>query len=199
MFFPTNLPSSSVFYISILFIALAFVFAYRKGKRGGEVEYLRCSFKLSELPKLLAWGAAALVASCIASAAISLILAYFGLLDTQSVQQRMLSLPLPSLIAAFTLAPLAEEALFRGLVFRKISELQFGKGKMAGEFAGAVSSSIIFAALHASYGSIAEIAVAFAIGMVFCWFVKKTNSLLPSMAAHASFNFLSVFFTVWFP
>lgn len=199
LFFPTIMPSSSVFYLSLLFMAIAFVFAYRKGRKGGELEYLRLAFGRSEIPKLLAWGAAALVASGIASAAITLALSYFGLLDTQKVQLKLLSLPLPALVAAFTLAPLAEEMLFRGLVFRKVSEFRIAGGKPAGELAGALSSSIIFAALHASYGSLAELAVAFAIGMVFCWFVKRTKSLFPSILAHASFNFLSILFTVWFP
>ena len=199
LFFPVGTPSSSVFYLSLLFLAVAFVFAYQKRKKGAEWAYLRLNAKASELPVLIGWGALALIASCIASAAVSLVLYYFGLLDTQNVQNKILTLSLPALIAAFTLAPFAEEALFRGLLFRKINEWRIGKHKELGFAVGAISSSIIFAALHSSYGSIAELFVAFAIGIIFCYFTRRTNSLIPAIVAHVSFNFLSILFAVWLP
>ena len=199
LFFPVGTPSSSVFYLSLLFFAVAFVFAYQKGKKGAEWNYLRLTPKIKELPALVGWGALALVASCMASGAISLVLNYFGMLDTQNVQDKILTLSLPALIVAFTLAPLAEEALFRGLLFRKISEWRHGSHKEIGWITGAISSSIIFAALHSSYGSIAELLVAFAIGIIFCLFTRRTNSLIPAIVAHISFNFLSILFAVWLP
>ncbi|MCX6772464.1 MAG: type II CAAX endopeptidase family protein [Candidatus Micrarchaeota archaeon] len=199
LFFPVGTPSSSVFYLSLLFLAVAFVFAYQKGKKGAELAYLRLAPKTNDLLPLIGAGALALIVSCLASGAISLILNYFGMLDTQNVQDKLVTLSLPALIIAFTLAPIAEEALFRGLLFRKISEWSINSGKQAGFVAGAISSSIIFAALHASYGSFAELAVAFAIGIIFCFFTYRTKSLVPAIVAHISFNFLSILFAVWLP
>ena len=102
---------------------------------------------------------------------------------------------MPVLVAAFTLAPLGEEAFFRGLLFRRMSERLKMLGKHAW-MASAIASSAIFALLHASYGSIAEIGVAFAIGMVLCAGVKMTGSLYPTVLAHSAFNFVSIVMAV---
>lgn len=200
-FFPIGTQSASVFYISLLFLAVALVFSSPHRRLSESLSYLRLSPKQKELPALVGWGALALVASCLTAALLSLILSYFGMLDTEPVQAKILTLSLPALIAAFTLAPFAEEALFRGLLFRKISEWRMGgkKKQELGAAAGALLSSAIFSALHYSYGSVAEIAAAFLIGLLFCWFTRRTNSLIPAIVVHLSFNFLSIFFAVWFP
>lgn len=199
LFFPLGVPSSSVFYVSLLFLAVALVLSSPKGKMKDALKYLRLSPKKKDLPSLLCLGIASLIASGIATAMLSVLLSYFGLLDTAPVLSKISSLPLPALLAAFTLAPLAEEALFRGYLFRKISEWRTGAGRQAGWAAGALLSSLVFAAFHLSYSSVAELAVAFSIGMLFCYFTRRTNSLIPAIVAHASFNFLSILFAVWLP
>jgi len=191
-FFPIGNPSSSVFYISLLFIAVALALSSSPPKLAKSPSFLLLTPKKKELPSLLGWSALALVASSILTAALSLILSYFGLLDTAIVQSKMLSLSLPALIVAFTLAPLGEEMLFRGYLFRKIAD------KTKSYLAAALLSSLIFAAFHLSYSSVAELIVAFFIGLLFCYFTRRTASLVPAIAAHASFNFLSIFFAVWF-
>lgn len=174
---------------SLLFLALSLS---SQAGLSGTLSFLRLQ-KPDRLLPILGWSAAALVSSCLLTGALSGILWLAGLLDTLPVEQKMLSLPLPALISAFTLAPLAEEALFRGYFFRKMGGFS-SKGN--GWLAAAILSSLLFAAMHLAYGSFAELAVAFSIGALLCYFSRKSGSLWPAVLSHASFNFLSIFFTV---
>jgi membrane protease YdiL (CAAX protease family) len=69
-------------------------------------------------------------------------------------------------------------------VFPKLGSLAFASS--------AALSSFIFAIMHFSYGSLAEIAVAFSIGLILCASIRKWGSLVPAIVAHALFNFASV-------
>lgn len=212
VFFFPGTAGAGVFYVSISFLFLALLLAsLGKGFARG-LDYLGLAPKRNEAIPLAKSGALALVVSCVVAGALSALLYFLGYLDTASVEEKILSLPLPALIAAFTLAPLAEEALFRGYLFRKISEIALtgrqdasparvaGAGSLSGAFpsaAGAILSSLLFAAAHFSYGSVAELGVAFSIGMVFCHFTLKSKSLVPAVLAHASFNLLSILMAVF--
>lgn len=83
------------------------------------------------------------------------------------------------LIFAAVIAPINEEVLFRGVMVPRI---------------GIVASSVIFALLHASYGSTygIEVIAAFAFGAISGYVYKKTNSLYPSIIAHSLVNVLAV-------
>jgi membrane protease YdiL (CAAX protease family) len=198
LLFPLGSFGSSVFYVSLAFFACAlFAASWRKGAGRG-LEWLGLAFRLSDAP-VLALQSVALAAACVAAAlAVSGIFYLAGALDTQAVYEKMVMLPLPALIAAFTIAPLGEEALFRGFIFRKAGEWLSGRRRDRWFVwaAAAAFSSLMFALLHAPYGSLAEIAVAFCIGMVLCAGTKEFGSLWPAVAAHAAFNFASIVMAV---
>jgi membrane protease YdiL (CAAX protease family) len=190
LIFPPGNSGSSVFYTSVSFFMIAlFLASLGKGFPYG-VSYLRLIPKKKEVPGLVLQGIAGLLLSIATAAVASLILSSFGFLDADLVGQKIVQLPAAALVLAFTLAPIGEEALFRGYLFRKISE------KSGSWLFGALLSSAIFAAMHLLYGSVAEIVVAFLIAMVFCAFTQKTKSLLPAIVAHSSFNLLSIISTV---
>lgn len=85
------------------------------------------------------------------------------------------------LIAAAIGAPLAEELLFRGLMFGVLRETPLG-------FPGAtVISSMAWAILHLQYSAIA-IALIVVMGFYFAWLREKTGSILPSMICHGLYN-----------
>jgi membrane protease YdiL (CAAX protease family) len=191
LIFPPLAASSSIFYISGSFFLIALLLSsLGKGFARG-LHYLGLiPNEKQSLPALLAWGVAAFAVSLLATGAVSLLLYHLGYLDSDVVAQKVQSLPLQSMIIAFTLAPLGEESLFRGYLFRKISE------KSGSALAGAIVSSAIFAALHVFYGSVAEVAVAFFVALALCAFRQKTGSLIPPLVAHASFNFLSILLSV---
>ena len=196
--FPIGSFGSSVFYVSLAFAACAlFLSSWNGGIKRG-LEYLRLMPKWKDAPKLALQSFVLFIACCAVAMALSGIFFIFGILDTQGVYDKVVQLPLPALIAAFTLAPLGEEMFFRGFLFRKIGDLL---GKRASGMApwaiSAIVSSAIFAILHSPYGSVAEVAVAFSIGVLLCAGVKKTNSLVPAVLAHAAFNFISIAMAVF--
>jgi len=196
---------SSVFYISLAFAACALLFSSWKGGIRRGLGYLRLGMPNGKDFLLLASQSFALFLACAAvSVAITGIFLLAGALDTKNVYDKIILLPAPALILAFTLAPLGEEMFFRGFLFRRASEW-LGKAMAANRgamgdmpwVAGALFSSLLFSLMHASYGSLAELAVAFAVGVVLCIGVKKTGSLLPAVLAHAAFNFASIFMAVF--
>jgi len=152
---------------------------------------------------LVAWGLAAAIACMMAAWAISAALYFLGVLDSHIVQARMESFPLPILIFAFTLAPLSEEALFRGALFQKIFDATSASSSPSSRrlhlpfLASASLSSVLFALMHMGYGSFAEIIAAFSIGIVLCITAARTNSLIPSIVAHACFNLASITITMF--
>ena len=196
--FPPSLASSSVFYISLAFSVCAlFLASWNSDARHG-LSYLRLTPKWNGMPSLLLQSLA-LFAACVAvTVSITGIFMLAGALDTKNVYDKVIILPLPVLVLAFTLAPLGEEMLFRGFLFRKAGEWLGARQKGALPWVlGAFLSSLLFSLMHASYGSLAELAVAFAVGIVLCIGVKKTGSLVPAVLAHAAFNFASIFMAVF--
>jgi len=70
-----------------------------------------------------------------------------------------------------------EEFFFRGFLVKRL---------------GMVPSSIIFAAAHISYGSIAEIIGVFFLGLILAYWYKKHNSLLQNYIAHLAYDLISI-------
>jgi hypothetical protein len=86
--------------------------------------------------------------------------------------------PLSFLVFTFLIAPINEEMLFRGFLVPRI---------------GIVLSALVFAIPHLlSYSSISELVAAFAFGIAAGYVFKKTNSLYPSIIAHAIINLIAV-------
>lgn len=189
--FPLGGNGSSVLYVSLIFAFFAYFFAGMASK-GKPLPYLWLSFKGKRLPLLFLLGIATGIACLLASFALSAVLYAAGLLDAEPVLDKLSSLPLPALIAAFTIAPLCEEMFFRGFLLRMLSESVFPKLGSLAFASSAALSSFIFAIMHFSYGSLAEIAVAFSIGLILCASIRKWGSLVPAIVAHALFNFASV-------
>ena len=88
-----------------------------------------------------------------------------------------------SLIATIILAPIAEEIVFRGLIYRNL------KKGMPILVAGFISS-LIFGISHTG---IIWMIYAFLIGIFFVWIYEKFNSILGSIIVHMVFNLLGTF------
>jgi membrane protease YdiL (CAAX protease family) len=87
-----------------------------------------------------------------------------------------------SLLLLAVLAPLVEELVFRGLLY----------GWLAGRWGkttGWIVSSLAFAAAHTEP---AHIILVFPLGLLFGWLRQRTDSLLPSLAAHIANNALAL-------
>lgn len=81
-------------------------------------------------------------------------------------------------VSALVLAPLAEEVLFRGILYATVKELGHPRIALFG-------TSFIFAAIHGS--SVAFVPLTF-FALVLTLLYERTRSLLAPIVAHASFN-----------
>jgi hypothetical protein len=102
------------------------------------------------------------------------------------VSMIMSGLPLYILIFSFTIGPIAEEVFFRGFLLSSF---------------GIVISTVLFTIAHYSYNSLTESLAAFTAGLVFALLCRRRKSVIPSIFAHATFNFINVAIVViyyWF-
>lgn len=96
-----------------------------------------------------------------------------------NVQLLLASEPLWFYVFTFTITPLCEEALFRGMMVPRI---------------GIIVSALLFGLSHSSYDSTfgIDMLVAFIFGVIAGWAFKRTKSLYPSIIAHGLVNLLAV-------
>ena len=87
-----------------------------------------------------------------------------------------------SLFVMAVLAPLVEEAVFRGLLYGWVA------GRW-GTLAAWIVSSILFAAAHVE---LAHVILVFPLGLWFGWLRRRTDSLWPSLVAHMVNNGIAV-------
>jgi membrane protease YdiL (CAAX protease family) len=81
------------------------------------------------------------------------------------------------------LAPLFEEIMFRGFLFKVLHDI-------GGPAAAVTVTALVFALLHLPqlWGSWAGIALIFAVGYILSWVRQRSNSLIPSFIIHTSYN-----------
>lgn len=87
------------------------------------------------------------------------------------------------LVVYFTsviLAPIIEEIIFRGLLFRSLARRWSVR-------LAAIASSLVFMATHLSTPQIALPSI-FLLGLYLCWACRKTNSIVPGMIVHGLHN-----------
>ncbi len=153
----------------------------------GFIQKLKASGLLMILPALAGY--------VILTASISLLfkLAFPGidLGQEQAIAFKKAVGPLEQVFAAVALlviAPVSEELIFRGFVFR-------GFRKQFGFLSAAVVSSIFFGLVH---GQINVALDTFALGLMLCFLYEKTQSIWPSIILHSLKNgiaFYLLFFT----
>ena len=87
--------------------------------------------------------------------------------------------------------PIAEEFLFRGLLFRWIRDRW-------GAWPGTFLSALVFAAIHPPAAGAAPLI--FLIGLALAWLYEKTGSLKPGMVLHGANNAIGItviYLTIW--
>ena len=90
------------------------------------------------------------------------------------------------IVRGVILAPVCEELLFRGLVFRRMKEY-------TSFWPAAIVSSLIFAVYHMN---VIQGIFAFVFGLVLCFVYHRFQNLIASMITHAVGNLLSVILTL---
>ena len=84
----------------------------------------------------------------------------------------------PLILLATIVAPISEEVMFRGLLFRVLLD-------RGGFFMAAIISSALFTLMHDSIASWGPLMV---LGMLLAWVYHRSGSLLASIALHFAFN-----------
>lgn len=90
-------------------------------------------------------------------------------------------------ISAIVLAPMAEEVLFRGILYATVKEM--GHPRMA-----LFGTSIVFAAIHGSWVTLLPLTF---FALVLTLLYERTRSLLAPIVAHASFNAVNLVGFYW--
>lgn len=86
-------------------------------------------------------------------------------------------------------APLLEEPLFRGIMFRGFGSVMPAPYAMA-------ASGFIFALVHVNAASFLPL---WFLGVAFAWLYKRTGTILAPMTAHFLFNLLNLGLCLFFP
>ena len=81
-------------------------------------------------------------------------------------------------VSAIILAPVAEEIIFRGVLYPALR--QQGRPQMA-----LLVSSLLFASIHSNVMTFVPL---FIFALMLVWLVERTDGLLASIVAHATFN-----------
>jgi uncharacterized protein len=84
-------------------------------------------------------------------------------------------------LAAVIGAPLAEEFLFRGLMYGVLRDTPVGGA------GAALVTSVVWASVHAQYSVYGLVAI-FLIGLYLCYLREKTGSLWPPILCHGAYN-----------
>ncbi len=141
------------------------------------------------------------------SIALSLAFAQFGIEQNQAEQLKKQFSLLPGdtfgqllfLVGGGLLAPIGEEALFRGYVFNAI-RVTF-VSKRWGIALAYLASSLLFASIHifgVTQGAVALLVPIFFIALVLAWGMHRTGSLLPVIVAHALFNSVQLVVLIYY-
>jgi membrane protease YdiL (CAAX protease family) len=81
-------------------------------------------------------------------------------------------------IATIILAPVAEEILFRGVLYPTIKQHGFPRAALWG-------TSVLFALIHFNVAIFVPLLL---LALLLVWLYEKTDNLLAPIAAHATFN-----------
>jgi membrane protease YdiL (CAAX protease family) len=128
-------------------------------------------------------GVAGGLATALFAAAYLLVIAWLGLMPLAAEQAAHLTLMdgLTRALLAVVAAPLVEELMFRGVLFR-------GMQRSFRPWVAVVLSAAVFAAIHPPLGFIPV----FTLGVVAALSFRRTGLLLTPIVAHAVYNFVIV-------
>ncbi|MGP8201254.1 MAG: lysostaphin resistance A-like protein [Limisphaerales bacterium] len=105
------------------------------------------------------------------------------------LQSAALSVPEKVLFGVFTilLAPIAEEALFRGILYPTIKEAGHPRWALW-------ATSVVFGIMHFNMASLASLVF---LAVVLTFLYESTDSLLTPIATHGMFNAVNFFFLIY--
>ena len=166
---------------SIIFLAVSIFVCYKIYQK----DFNETSGWIYRHPGYFAWLAVAgILASHGLSALISLISSTGMLGNYQEIEQNVfLASPFLVIFQTVVLAPISEELLFRGILYRRLQRY------IRGFWGPALISSAIFGLYHMN---LAQGIFAFLFGLFICAVYEKIRNLWAAIALHAGGNLISV-------
>lgn len=183
MFSFFSLFSLKISVFPFVLLSLAFALLWLEGKR--KPRDFAAALSLGGKPRVALKRGAVLLAKILALLVVfSIVFTALGVNDSLRVAEFVRAQPPETLFVAVALAPVAEELFFRGYFQKRV---------------GIVLSSALFAALHYSYGSIAEIIAAFFISILIGLELRRRNDLNSCILAHGAYNAFTIFLVLHYP
>ena len=153
--------------------------------------------RLREAASGVGWGFASQIGITVAAYFVVSALAAISGRDVEVPRQVDPSLTGWAVVAlvvyAVVMAPLAEELVFRGLIFRSVADRR-------GFWPGAFASAIPFGLIHVVPGEALDVSVLVVMmmitGLAWAWIHWRHHNLLVNIATHAAFNAVGVVFAL---
>ncbi|MBN2067675.1 MAG: CPBP family intramembrane metalloprotease [Candidatus Diapherotrites archaeon] len=182
-----RLASNALIDLFLIGIPIAFLFIKKKReKQALSAKETARELGLSgiELKSFLKKTALLLAALVIAALFLDFLLTAFSVNDSQNIAAEIAGLKAVPLLLFYLLSArvLSEEIFFRGFLVKR---------------AGVVVSALLFAAMHFGYGSHAEIAGAFILGVILGKAFQLNKNLYPNIAAHIAYNAIAISMIFW--
>lgn len=145
------------------------------------------SFSLSEWKLIVVWTIILIVVSIVLVIAMSFAGIGTENSKTESLQSQMTLLNFSiGFVSAAIISPIYEEIFYRGFLYRFFSSRY-------GVLSGMMISSIIFTVVHIP--TFNTLPVNFVSGLIFSWVYQKTESVIPGIIIHGTFNGIAVILT----
>lgn len=159
--------------LHLALVSIALTYLYQKGIK----EFLEEVGFPGPIKDNAVYTALGLVSIAVLLTIISAVFNFLGINDQKNILDIVKDLPVYLLVFAVVFAPVSEELFFRAFLSRRT---------------GIIISSAVFALFHYSYGSVIQIAGAFAIGALLAYIYKKSGSITPAILIHMIYNAASV-------
>ena len=164
---------------SFLLPALAFAYLAYSGKSVREALVDLGIVQRLKAMRILGIGILLFLTIFVMELIITLMSANFNLNIETNACNVVTGMPLWFILFVVLIGPINEELFFRGFLVKRV---------------GIILSALLFAILHAGYGSTfgIDIIAAFIFGLIAGYIFKKTNSIYPTLLAHALVNLIAV-------
>ncbi len=172
------------FFFDFFLIGFPLLVAWKEKKLGKPVSLRKIrnafgwlGFNYCSLERLVFSTLVLFVGMLVVSVLVDFVLTFLGINDIAIAHRRLTALKgMPFLLFyVFAVRIPAEEVFFRGLLVKKFNVLL---------------PALVFGLMHASYGSIAEIIGAFALGLLLSEAFLVNKTIYPNILAHCLYNFV---------
>ena len=175
----TTADISTTVIFSLLLPALAFAYLAHSGKSLREALIELGIVQRLKVVRIFGIGIVLFLAIFVMELIITLVSVNFNLNIETNACNVVTGMPFWFLLFVVLIGPVNEELFFRGFLVKRI---------------GIIPSALLFAILHAGYGSTfgIDIIAAFIFGLIAGYIFKKTDSIYPTLIAHSLVNLIAV-------